>query len=152
MRVSEYEKRDDETYEAHAERIARAVGLRVEIQAGRPKCPQWGERGEGPRHCPYGRCTGYHGKHWAVALHAPQSSHTLSFWSSVADESKPFHKPTVYDVLSCLEWNGPTDPDEIAEEYGPIKPSRAIACAEQNRALRALFVSQSRRDALALVS
>jgi hypothetical protein len=146
---TQYEKHDDESYEQHAARLADIVGLRVEIKQGVPKCPAWGKSAVGGVHCPYGKCDGHHGKHWRVALHTAHSNYELSFWQSVHDDMQPYHKPGLYDVLSCLDWQGPVDPDEIAEEYGPMKPSQAIACAEQNRALRALWgVGGSARAAI----
>lgn len=151
-----YDKRDDESYQEHAERIAKAVGLRIEIKSGMPKCPKWGKGSHGT-HCPYGKCDGYHGKHWRVAFHVPANSigrdaYVFSFWSSVNDDMQGFHRPTVYDVLACLDWKGATDPDEIVEEYGPMPPSQAIACAEQNKALRDLFiVSPWKRETLGTI-
>ena len=150
-----HEKRYDESYEQHAERIALAVGLRVEIKQGRPKCPKWGNLSISGTHCPYGKCNGFHGKHWSIALHPLHgTSYVFSFWQSLNDDALSLHKPTTYDVLTCLDWNGSTDPDEISEEYGGLKPSQAIACAEQNRALNSMFVVGSpwKRDALSMIS
>ncbi len=149
----QWEKRDDESSEQHAQRIADSVRLRVEIKRGRPQCPKWGKAHiSGPTHCPYGKCNGYHGTHWGFALHTPTQVYTSSFWASVADDAKPHHVPSTYDILACLDWCGAIDPDEIGEEYGPMKPSQAIACAEQNRALRGLFVNSWQRERLAQIS
>ena len=134
-------------YNAEARAIAEEVGLTVVVRSGMPKCPPWGH--ERSTCCPYAKCRGYHGKHWRVTLtYKGGASYTFSFWSSVADLAKPHYVPTTYDVLACLDWHGETDPDAIAEEYGPMKPSQAIACAEQNKALRALIPDAKRREQL----
>lgn len=150
-----FDKQDGETYEQHARRIASAVGLNVEIKVGAPRCPAWGKARNGltGTHCHYARCDGYHGKHWRVGLVTRSGeSYVFSFWSSVHDDGNVFHRPTVYDVLSCLSWGGPTTPDDVVEEYGEMKPSQAIACAEHNRALRDLVSSGLTRDLLSRIA
>lgn len=138
-----YSKQDGETYEQHAQRICDHFGLRVEIRVGVPKCPKW-DRSVTKRHCPYALCTGFHGKHWHVTIHAPNGETiTFSFWDSVHNDLVGIRKPGVYDVLACLDFDGSTDPDEIAAEYGDIRPSQAIAIAEENKKLKRLVTTTS---------
>ena len=60
------------------------------------------------------------------------------------------HTPSCYDILACLSSDAscPTDPDEVVAEFGPMKPSQAIAVAESARRLQAFFTS----DELAILS
>lgn len=56
------------------------------------------------------------------------------------------HKPSDYDILACISGDmfGSTNPDEIYEEFGEMKPSRALHIAEHNLKLQSFFSEAER--------
>jgi len=72
---------------------------------------------------------------------------SFDFWNSQAD-MQANKRPTAYDVLSTIasDANAPTDPDDVAEEYGPMPPSQAIAVAKFARRLQAFFSDEELED------
>lgn len=135
------------TYETNARAVADRMGLRVKIAPGRGDCPSWCEN------------CGAHGNHYRVRLwftgkateHTARGSLTFDYWGSRHDAERHL-EPSVYDVLACVgsDAQGPTDPDEVAEEYGPMKPSQALKCARWARRLQKFF-SEAERAMLAEV-
>lgn len=132
-------------YEANARRVAKAIGLTVSATLATPeKCPQW-SRDNGKR------CDHIHGRHYRVTLARTDQRRrlTFDFWNSRADADKGI-EPGYYDVLACVssDMSMSTDPDEIAEELGPMRPSQAIAAAKFAERLQAFF-TEGERERLA---
>lgn len=65
---------------------------------------------------------------------------SFPFWDSIANFGVG-KQPTAYDVLACISLDAlsPTDPDEVVDEFGEMKPSQAIAVAEFAKKLQAFF-------------
>ena len=114
-------------YEARARRIAGELGLWMRIKEGEPKCPPWDDA----RHV--------HGVHYRVTLHKGRRL-TFSFWGSHHNMERGV-EPGYYDVLPCVasDASGPIDPDEAAEEYGPMRPSQAVAMVRWTKRLQRFF-------------
>lgn len=153
-------------YEANAQRIAASLGLTVKIAYKGDRCPPWGDgsaRGKiGVTHC--GGCGSVHGDRYRVTLrlkwtdrHSPtcndindrrarvscvcrDRSLSFDFWGSYRDKQDG-KRPGYYDILACvsLEAVRPTDPDEVVEEYGTMKPSQAVAVATHAKRLQGFF-------------
>lgn len=58
------------------------------------------------------------------------------------------HKPGYYDILACVysDMCSSTDPDEIYDEFGEMKPSRANAIAAHARKLQKFFTDDEREQ------
>jgi len=133
----------DSEYEANARKIAKGLGLTVTATLKGDMCPSW----EKP-------CKHIHGDRYRVTLRFPQRlykrkrSHSFDFWNSLND-SQEGKQPGYYDILVCVgsEATCPTDPDEVAREFGEMKPSQAIAIAKAAQRLQAFF-TESEIDAL----
>lgn len=69
------------------------------------------------------------------------------------DPIQLLHTPSTYDVLACIssDMSAPTDPDEVAREYGEMLPSQAIAIAAFASRLQ-VFFTDAEREALAQIS
>lgn len=82
------------------------------------------------------------GERYPFTLTRTETPDALSFdfWGSIHDAENG-REPSAYDVLACISSDCfmPDDPDEVAEECGPMKPSQAIAVVEFGRKLRAFF-------------
>ncbi len=121
----------EKDYDSHARGVAQSIGLKVAIaRAPRQTCPAW----KNP-------CDHRHGIRYLVTLTSTRGDRlTFPYWDSMHNQATGA-KPTVYDVLACVSSNAnmPTDPDEVVEDLGPMKPSQAIAVAKQVKKLRAFF-------------
>ena len=136
-------------YKKQAEDFLKQYNLTLRIRRGEDKCPPWDT----------GSHT--HGEHYRVTIASaparlgrnPENPGAMSvsfpFWNSLRDRANS-KRPSAYDILACVASgaHAPTDPDEVAEEYGEIKPSMAIAVAEQAKDLQAFFTERE-LDALA---
>ena len=56
------------------------------------------------------------------------------------------HKPSVYDVLCCVsaDMRNPTEADDVAEEFGDMKPSQAERIAAWARKIQSFFTEAER--------
>lgn len=126
------QQRDTETdsgYENKARRIAREIGLTMRAEHMSDRCPPW----EGDsRHV--------HGDRYRITLHKDGRSLSFDFWNSQHDMERGID-PGYYDVLSSVgsDAQSPTDPDEVAREYGDMRPSQAIAVARFAERLQRFF-------------
>jgi hypothetical protein len=77
----------------------------------------------------------------------------FDFWGSIDARVKAVRNgfggvtmqhPTAYDVLACIsgDASAPDDADEVAAEFGIVKPSQALAIVEFGRKLRAFFTQE----------
>jgi hypothetical protein len=102
------------------------------------KCPPW----------QVGHCT--HGDRHRVTIRRADYAENISFdfWNSAVDAHNG-KRATPYDVLSCISSDAQwcTDPDEVANEIGDVRPSQAIAIAEFATKLQRFF---TRRELLEL--
>ena len=131
-------------YDRQATEFLREYGFDITIEGGQGECPPWAD-GKGGK-CPRGECGSTHGGDYIVTISRPgeckighppfercdhQKELSFPFWGSLADyrEAKD---PSWYDVLSCLSSDASysTSPDEVAEEFGPMKPSQALRIAD----------------------
>ena len=121
-------------YESKAKRIAKSIGLAVEVSR-HPEggCPPWGG----------GACDHAHGDRYRIRLKRGGRSIGFDFWNSRHDSERG-ERPGYYSILACVasDASGPTDPDEIAAEYGPMRPSQAIAVARHSARLRAFLTER----------
>ena len=136
-------------YEEQAHQFLVHYNLTLSIRRGPDKCPPWDDSSH------------THGDHYLITIRSaparrgrnPESPGLMSvsfpFWNSLNDRANG-KSPTDYDILSCVssDAQSPTDPDEVAEEYGEIKPSIAIAVAERAKELQEFF-TELELDALA---
>ena len=117
-------------YNKQAQAFLDTFGVKLKVDMRNDKCPPWNHTGG---------CQ--HGDHYRVTLRkADKRSLSFDFWGSIVDMQN--HKdPTAYAVLTCLgiDVQAPTDPDEVAEEFGDMKPSEAIAIAKFARRLQRFF-------------
>lgn len=123
-------------YEAQAERFLAFYGYKLTIRDGDGRCPRWGHE-KGCQHGNHYRVTIRHtegGKSW------PLRSMTFDWWGSL-DMARRGEAPTNYNILASLsaEATSPTDPDEVAEEFGPIPPTQAVAVAKFAQRLQRFF-------------
>lgn len=129
-------------YETQAREVAERIGLQIAIrETVAQKCPPWKDTRPGQYGgCP--TCNTYHGLEYRVTITSPHNLERLTFpfWGSKADADAG-KAPTVYDILATIgsDASSPTDPDEVAEEYGPMRPSQAIAVAAFAKKLQAFF-------------
>ena len=120
--MEHYEKQTSEFLEAH--------GLTIRAAFKGDKCPAWENEG-----------SHIHGDCYRITIRRKGGrSVSFDFWNSQAD-SQNDKRPTPYDILSCVSADAfsPTDPDEVAAEYGDMKPSQAIAVARFAKRLQAFF-------------
>jgi len=116
-------------YEAQAERFLKRFNLSIKTAFKGDKCPPWDDE----RHI--------HGDRYRVTVkRANRKSISFDFWNSwqAAHEGKA---PTSYGILACIssDASSPTDPDEVAGEFGEMKPSQAIRIAKFAQNLQAFF-------------
>ena len=144
-------------YEEAAAQMAERLGIGVTIHDGDGRCPPWADEKELRGTCP--RCKATHGDHYRIELTGPNGRRFESeYWNSYInskafadkenagmglsfyERNKP-KRPGVYDVLSCIvsEATCPQEADEVAEEFGPMKPSRAEAIAVAARKAQRFF-------------
>jgi hypothetical protein len=136
-------------YEEQAQAFLKKYGLTLSIRRGANRCPPWDDASH------------THGDHYGVTIASAPArrgrnpgnpsamSVSFSFWNSLQDRVIG-KSPSAYDILACMasDAHSPTDPDEVAEEYGEIKPSTALAVATRAKELQAFFTEQE-LDALA---
>ena len=130
-------------YEANAQKIAQAIGLVVKATFKGDRCPPWEDKSckscvHGDRYCVTLKRVGPD----RVFSHGEPGPRSLSFdfWNSQAD-MQAGKQPRYYDILACVASNAstPTDPDEVAQEYGDLLPTQAIAIAKFAKRLQAFF-------------
>jgi hypothetical protein len=85
------------------------------------------------------------GNHYEVEIFRTDRLEPLRFdyWGSAHD--KDLNKaPSSYDILACLSTDStiPEDPDEVAEELGPMPPSKAYECAAFGKRIREFFEAE----------
>ena len=118
-------------YEKQAKKFLEKHGLTLTLAHKGDRCPPWT-----PKPCKH-----VHGDRYRVTLRR-KSGEALSFdfWGSLTEKEKGLH-PTEYNVLAALgaDASAPTDPDEVYEEYGDLKPSQAQAIARFARRLQTFF-------------
>ena len=136
-------------YEKQAQTFLKRYNLTLHIRRGPDKCPPWDNASH------------IHGSHYLVTIRSAPSRRgrnpenpgamavSFPFWNSLHDKANG-KGPSAYDILTCVasDAHSPTDPDEVAEEYGEIKPSIAIAAADGAKELQAFFTERE-LDALA---
>jgi len=116
-------------YEQQAESFLTEHGLSIRMAFKGDRCPPWET----------GLCT--HGDRYRITIkRVTGTSISFDFWNSQAD-MQTNKRPTAYDVLTCISSDAfsPTDPDEVAEEFGNMRPSQAIAIARFATKLQAFF-------------
>lgn len=116
-------------YEAQAQRFLDKFNLTLKAAFKGDKCPPWDDS----KHI--------HGDRYRVTIKRQnRQSISFDFWNSLSDKQDG-KRPTAYDVLSCIGSDAqmPTDPDEVVEEMGEMKPSQAIAVAKFAKKLQAFF-------------
>ncbi len=124
-------------YVKHATAIAKEIGLTVIVaKAHTQTAPRWAAKGEA------------HGIKYRVTLgmlNGGKASLRFDFWDSIAN-CEADKEPTIYDILACISSDASmsTDPDEIAQEFGIMKPSQAIAIAAWAKKLQAFFTEDER--------
>lgn len=142
-------------YAVKAQAVADKLGLVVWISRGdSDRCPEW-DAGDKRGTCV--ECASTHGDHYTVKVKNRLGAKvTFDFWGSYADSKaaqvagayrnsrktvKPAKRPTIYDVLSCFVSDAsiPETADEVVEEFGAMKPSRALSIAESGIKARAFF-------------
>lgn len=133
-------------YEGYARGIAASMGLVVKAAYKGRKCPKW----ESP-------CRHAHGDHYRVTLHftgrvtghESRGSVSFDFWNSQRDAMEG-KRPGYYDILSTVASDAtmPTNPDDVTEEFGAMRPLQALAIAKFAKRLKTFF-TQTELDALA---
>ena len=135
-------------YERQAQEFLGKFGLTIKAAFKGDRCPPW----EGKGGC-------IHGDRYRVTIRTNSASEwrtksiSFDFWNSMADMQAD-KRPTAYDILACVasEGNSPTDPDEVAEEFGgDMPPSQAIALARFARRLQDFF-SEEEFEALSEIN
>jgi len=121
------------THEEQANEVAKRLGLTVKAAYKGYRCPKW--------------CDGnhVHGDLYRVTIQAQRmggfdNAVSFDYWNSLHDKADN-KRPTTYDILACVssDMSCPTDPDEVAAEFGEMKPSQAIAIAAHAAKLQAFF-------------
>ena len=124
-------------YEAQANAFLKKFGLKMKVVMTGNKCPPWEKAGAG--------CV--HGDRYVITISAKDGrspkSISFDFWNSIND-MQTGKAPTAYDILACIssEANSPTDPDEVAQEFGDMLPSQAIAVAKFAKKLQDFFTEK----------
>jgi len=81
-------------------------------------------------------------QHWGVGLETSTGHRlTFDFFQSISATAKG-EPVTAYDVLSCLASDvslADMSPDDIAAEFGPMKPSEAYRCHAWGKRLAAFL-------------
>jgi len=120
-------------YDVKARVFLRVHGFSITSENLGFEAPPWNENG-------------IHGEKYRVKIRRTTGSRqsiTFPFWNSQAAMENG-EELTDYDVLACLssEANMPTDPDQVVEELGEMKPSQAIASANFAKRLQAFFTER----------
>ena len=135
-------------YEAKAQEFLDKHDLTIKMAFKGDRCPPW----QGKGGCIHGdryritvkRAAEEFGS--SITAFGPRSI-SFDYWNSMADMQAD-RRPSVYDILSTLasESHAPTDPDEVAEEFGDTPPSQAIAIAKFAQRLQDFFTEQEFGD------
>jgi hypothetical protein len=124
-------------YEEQANAFLKKFGFKMKVVMTGNKCPPWEKAGDG--------CV--HGDRYVITISASDGrtpkSISFDFWNSLND-MQTRKAPTEYTVLACIssEANSPTDPDEVAKEFGDMLPSQAIAVAKFAKKLQNFFTEK----------
>ncbi len=119
-------------YEAQAKRFLDKFNLSLKVAFKGDKCPPWDDA----RHI--------HGDRYRVTIkRQDRRSISFDFWNSLNDKQNG-ERPTAYDILAAISSDAtmPTDPDQVVEEMGEMKPSQAIAVAKFAKKLQAYFTEE----------
>lgn len=165
----------DTDYATQAQEFLSTFDLVLFIDFMGPECPTWDE---GDQHIHGDRWNigikriekGPYSDRWGDILEFPfwNSHHDANGWrklpwsDNVTEESehlghkrhidnwKMAHPPTPYEILACIgsDVQGYTDPDDVYQEFGEMKPSQAKAIANHTVKLR-LFFTTPEQEALA---
>ena len=131
-------------YEKQAQEFLNKFHLTLKIwRTSRQDCPPWSKEGACCKH----------GARYMVSLEKPTADKvSFPFWGSAHDKALG-KKPTAYNILACLSSDAcsPDDPDEVMEEFGPMKIKQALAVAEFGKKLRAFFTKGELED-LSIIS
>lgn len=131
-------------YEARAVAIAAKIGIKVITKYVDNKCPHWtqleGKMCSKNNNIACGECGNYHGNHYEVTICKPKQTFTFDYYNSFRD-AKENKTPTVYDIICCMASDASmsTDPDDIYDEFGPMKPSQAYRIAGHATTLKLFF-------------
>lgn len=121
-------------YDTQAELFLSKFGLELRSAFKGDRCPAWDD----DKHI--------HGNRYRVTIRrkAERRSVSFDFWDSYTDarDGKTTLRP--YNVLSSVssEAHMPTNPDEVVEELGEMRPSQAIAAAKFAAKLQAFFTEE----------
>jgi hypothetical protein len=121
-------------YERKAQAVLKQLGMTFRAVHKADRCPPWGhEKG----------CI--HGDRYIVTIRrtSGRRSIRLDYWNSWHDAQNGVIELGAYDVLSTIssEASMPTNPDEVADELGPMPPSQAIAAAKFAARLQRFFTA-----------
>ena len=128
-------------YKAQGQKFLDAYGFSLKVAFKGDRCPPWEA----------GQCV--HGDRYRITIRRRWSnpvsslnvgkSISFDFWGSQADMLAN-KRPTPYDVLACIssDAHAPTDPDEVGEEFGEMRPSQATAIARFAARLQAFFTEE----------
>jgi hypothetical protein len=90
-----------------------------------------------------------HGIKYDILIEAKDGRVSLSFpfWDSIYNMENGL-TPTEYHVLACVsgESQNPTDPDEVYEEFGNMKPSQARDIATFTKLIQSFFRPEELAD------
>ena len=119
-------------YERQGTEFLRRFAFRLVVRFVDSRCPPWEDRRDH-----------IHGDHYRVTVRRGRKSLSFDYWNSYQDRAAG-KSPTSCDILACLSSNisAPTDPDEVAQEFGEMKPSQAIAIAKFARRLQRFFTPE----------
>ena len=119
-------------YEAQAQRFLDDFSLTLRVAFKGDKCPPWDEE----RYI--------HGDRFRVTIKRKAGkSMSFDFWNSLHD-AQHGNPPTAYNILSCVssDAQNPTNPDDVFEEFGEMKPSQAVMIAKFALKLQSFFSSE----------
>lgn len=90
------------------------------------------------------------GKRYRVTIkRLDKQGETISFeyWNSFNDAQNGV-EPSHYDILTCVSSDAfaPTDPDEVCECFGDVRPSHAIKIANAAKKFQAFFTKEELDD------
>ena len=129
-------------YDEQAQAFLEKFAFTVKIAEGDARCPPWDAHKRG--------CM--HGDQYRVTVRGkPRRSLPFDWWGSL-NMAQNSIQPRAYNILATLSSEGsmPTDADEVAEEFGSIPPSQAIAIAKFARRVQRFF-SEAELDALSAI-
>jgi hypothetical protein len=108
-------------YEAQAERFLKRFNLTIKAAFKGDRSPPWEDR------------------YRVTIKRGNKKSISFDFWKG--HDGKAL---TAYDILASIsrEATSPTDPDEVAAEFGDMKPSQAIRIAKFAKRLQSFFTEQ----------